>query len=154
MQKENTSFIQLDYKYPYSPIFNGEENSGVIEVKPDETMTLREMVNRQLRGQRIPDEQVRRGYYDDDVDDLDLNGTNFNELDLSEKHEVIEAHRRKLNKKMKDYEESQYPKKTAPPAGAGGENHDSQSSTPSKAKQDNNTSEQSKPKGEDERAKE
>lgn len=56
---------------------------------PDQSLTVKEILVRHTRGQRIPDQMV--GYYDEDNDPLGLEGTNIETLDLSEKYDLLKA---------------------------------------------------------------
>lgn len=56
---------------------------------PDQSLTVKEIMARFTRGQRIPDQMI--GYYDEDYDPLGLDGTNIETLDLSQKYELKRA---------------------------------------------------------------
>lgn len=56
---------------------------------PDQSLSVKEIMTRFTRGQRIPDQMV--GYYDDGNDPLGLEGTNIETLDLSQKYDLLRA---------------------------------------------------------------
>lgn len=60
---------------------------------PDQTMSVKEILKRFSRGQRIPDQMV--GYYDEENDPLELEGVNVETLDLSEKYDLLEKARQR-----------------------------------------------------------
>lgn len=99
MQKENLSESLLNdvslppvkgYRLnPYKPTARSmEKKRGKRLTMPDQSLTIKQILERHTRGQRIPDQMV--GYYDDENDPLELNGTNIETLDLSEKREILE----------------------------------------------------------------
>lgn len=117
MQKENlqenlTNVESLPLpKYRLNPYRETEKTferpKGKKLTVPDQSLTVKEIMHRFTRGQRIPDQMV--GYYDDDYDPLGLEGTNIETLDLSQKYELMRAlqrqnrdNRTKLNKEEND----------------------------------------------------
>lgn len=54
-----------------------------------QALTIQEILSRHTRGIRTPVDNS--GYYDQDYDPLQLNGQNFNALDLSEKMDIMDA---------------------------------------------------------------
>ncbi|AXH75184.1 MAG: hypothetical protein [Microviridae sp.] len=78
-----------------------EMPTGPTMTVPDQSMSVREIMDRFTRGQRIPDKML--GYYDDDQDSLGLDGQDWNSLDLSEKHDLVDAHNQKLGQLKRDY---------------------------------------------------
>lgn len=99
-----------------------EMRRGRTVTVPDQSMSVQEIMSRFTRGQRIPDKML--GYYDDQDDALGLDGVDFNSLDITEKHEVMAAHKQKLghsraryqaqmDKQAKDHADQEKARKTA-----------------------------------------
>ncbi|AXH73189.1 MAG: hypothetical protein [Microviridae sp.] len=69
---------------------------------PDQSLTIKQILERHTRGQRIPDKLI--GYYDDEQDPLGLDGTNWETLDLSEKHDIMRQQKEKVSHLKTQYE--------------------------------------------------
>lgn len=77
--------------------------TGTSLTLPDQTMTIKEILQRHVRGQRIPDQMV--GYYDDDNDPLELNGRNIETMDLSEKYDLLNRVRHETSAKRDKFKQ-------------------------------------------------
>jgi len=75
--------------------------SGTCTV-PDQSLTIKQILERHTRGQRIPDKLI--GYYDDEQDPLGLDGTNWETLDLSEKYDVMRQQKEKVAALKADFD--------------------------------------------------
>lgn len=90
--------------FPPRPL-NGESNFPESETIPDQSLSIQEILDRHTRGLRTPDSMA--GYYDEGVDPLELDGVDFNSLDLAEKMDVIKNHKAKAAKLRSQYESSE-----------------------------------------------
>ena len=86
--------------FPPRPL-RGESNFPESETIPDQSLTIQEILDRHTRGLRTPDSMA--GYYDENVDPLNLDGVDFNSLDLAEKMDVIKQHKEKAAKLRKQF---------------------------------------------------
>jgi hypothetical protein len=90
---------------PYTPTNSNEKRTGQRLTVPDQSLTVKEILSRFTRGQRIPDAAV--GYYDAENDPLELDGVNIETLDLSQKYDLLEAQRRKARTMKARYEKQE-----------------------------------------------
>jgi len=100
---------EVDF-FPLRPLV-GESNFPASETIPDQSLSIQEILDRHTRGLRTPDSMA--GYYDEGVDPLELDGVDFNSLDLSEKMDVIRNHKAKAAKMRKQYESNETSRKQA-----------------------------------------
>lgn len=82
-----------------------ENNSGESLTVPDQSLTIKQILERHTRGLRTPDQLV--GYYDAETDPLGLNGTNIETLDLSEKYDILRNVQAKTEHLRKTYKSQQ-----------------------------------------------
>jgi len=90
---------EVDF-FPPRPLI-GESNFPESQTIPDQSLTIQEILDHHTRGLRTPDSMA--GYYDENIDPLDLDGVDFNSLDLSEKMDVIKRHKEKAAKMRSQY---------------------------------------------------
>ncbi|WNK13109.1 MAG: hypothetical protein [Microvirus sp.] len=96
-QRENLPNVEnLPWPKPkINPFYDNnssERRRGKTLTIPDQSLSVKQILERFTRGQRIPD--AIAGYYDAENDPLELNGTNIETLDLSEKYDILERLRR------------------------------------------------------------
>jgi len=94
---------EVDF-FPPRPLV-GESNFPESETIPDQSLSIQEILDRHTRGLRTPDSMA--GYYDEGVDPLNLDGVDFNSLDLAEKMDVIRNHKAKAAKMRSQYESNE-----------------------------------------------
>lgn len=82
-----------------------ETNSGETLTVPDQSLTIKQILERHTRGLRTPDQLV--GYYDAESDPLGLNGTNIETLDLSQKYDILRNVQAKTDHLRKTYKSQQ-----------------------------------------------
>lgn len=92
-------------KYYHPPVYAGEVNSEPSMTVPDQTMSLRTILDRHARGLPITgvNEQPT---YNEDAEGIDLKS-----LDLSEAHDLIAAKTAELNETLARIEQSKQEKK-------------------------------------------
>lgn len=90
---------EVDF-FPPRPL-QGESNFPESQTIPDQSLTIQEILDRHTRGLRTPDSMA--GYYDEGIDPLELDGVDFNSLDLSQKMEIIKNHKAKAAKMRSEY---------------------------------------------------
>lgn len=91
-----------------------EKNSGKSETIPDQTMTMREIMDRYAKG--LPIGGQRQGTFDDsldeDADDAFDMMPDMKKLDLSEQHDIMENSKKELseiNERMKNRKQPKKP---------------------------------------------
>lgn len=112
---KNASAVHLPYEFNQTPVYSvdffpirplqGESNFPESQTIPDQALSIAEILDRHTRGLRTPDSMI--GYYDEGVDPLELDGVDFNSLDLAEKMDVIRTHKQKAADLRKNYNKSQ-----------------------------------------------
>jgi hypothetical protein len=103
---DNAENLQLYKLNPYTRTKNSREiPSGTSQTIPDQSLTIKQILERHTRGLRIPDQMV--GYYDSENDPLELNGTNIETLDLSQKYDILNRVRNKTSNLRSAYNKQQ-----------------------------------------------
>lgn len=82
-----------------------EKKRGVKMTIPDQSLTIKQILDRHTRGLRTPDQVA--GYYDQDYDPLGLDGINIETLDLSQKYEILNGIRSRTRDLKKRHEKQQ-----------------------------------------------
>lgn len=102
----NEESLQLYKLNPYSQTKKSREiPQGTSQTVPDQSLTIKQILDRHTRGLRTPDAAV--GYYDSENDPLELNGTNVETLDLSQKYDILNRVRHKTDHLRKTYNKQQ-----------------------------------------------
>lgn len=90
--------------FPVRPL-QGEGNFPKSDTIPDQSLTIRQILDRHTRGLRIPDSMV--GRFDEGIDPLNLDGVDFNSLDLVDKMSIVREHRRKSTEMRQEFNRQQ-----------------------------------------------
>jgi len=98
--------LQLYKINPYTRTTRSREfPTGTSQTVPDQSLTIKQILERHTRGLRTPDAMV--GYYDSENDPLELNGTNIETLDLSQKYDILNRVRNKTSNLRNAYKTQQ-----------------------------------------------